>query len=63
MSKITDAFAAIEDKQYPDITGIEWLDSALKLAETIIRETLQQINGRLAEFGNAAVLKTDDTET
>ena len=46
-------------------TGIDWLDTAIALALHLVLETLKEYtdNRRLAEFGKAAVLKTDDTET
>lgn len=52
-----------EDKELADHTDIDWLDTALAIANIITTHILQEVQGyrRLAEFGNAAVLKTDDT--
>ncbi len=58
-----DAFFTMEmdDKDYPDHTGIEWLDQALLLAGVLIKAAIE--HGRLAESGKAIVLKTIERES
>jgi hypothetical protein len=49
------------NEYYPrDNVDIQWLNTALELAKEILAAILEEINGRLAEHGNATVLKTDD---
>jgi hypothetical protein len=60
------SFFAVEDQEIEEKTGIDWLDTAIALALHLVIETMKEYkevkeDRRLAEFGNAAVLKTDDT--
>lgn len=55
-----------EDKDLPDKTGIEWLDTILEVANIITARMLIQVEQRvkyrrLPESGNGVVLKTNDT--
>lgn len=54
------------DEEPTDKTGIDWLDVAIALANTLVAQILMEIEQqyrRLPESGNGAVLKTDDTVT
>lgn len=60
------SFFTVDDQQIEEKTGIDWLDTAIALAFYLVAETIKEYkeakeDRRLAEFGNAAVLKTDDT--
>lgn len=59
------SFFTVEEPEDEDKdTGIDWLDKAIVLAKHLLAETIKDFKYRkLAELGNAAVLKTDDTET
>lgn len=53
------------DNTDEDTTGIDWLDKAIALALHLVLETLKEYredkkDRKLAESGNAAVLKTDE---
>ncbi len=59
------SFFAVEDQEIEDKTGIDWLDTAIALALHLVMETMKEYKDtkedrRLAELGNAAVLKTDE---
>ena len=53
-----DAFADDKDKDYPDNTGISWLDEALKLAKRLVAQITEKedkiisVDGRAVKCGD-----------
>lgn len=46
------AFSELEYKEYPEYTGIDWLDEALQLALCLLASITKTVDGRVVKCGD-----------